>query len=249
MTPSLRLLPEASRAWLAGLWLVLTPVLLQADPRVPVFAAHYAVKVNGIGVGEAEFSLVPTGTNQYLYQQSSHSTGLATLFGRQSVKESSRWTLTGDGIRPLEYRYQRDGGDDDDRDVQLVFDWAHHRVENRVAGQPWSMDIPDGTLDKLLVQVAMLIDLRAGRTEFDYPVADGGRLKHYRFAVVGEENLTLDDGEHHAVKLKRTDDNRDQTYIWVAPDMNYIPIRFLKLKRGGIKYELRLTDYNRDAET
>ncbi len=251
MTSLHRLLPAAFRCWVVGLWFALAPLAAEADPQIPVFSAHYDVRINGITVGDAEFSLAPAGGNRYVYRQSSKSTGVAALFGGQSVKETSRWELTAQGvIRPLTYRYRREGGDDDDdRDVELVFDWEHHRVENRVAGQPWSMDIPDGTLDKLLVQVAMLLDLRTGQTEFSYPVADGGRLKRYRFAVVGEETLQLPDGKHPAIKLQRTDDDRDKTYIWVAPDLGYIPIRFLKLKRTGIKYEMRLRDFSRDAET
>lgn len=238
------------RAWFAGMWLALASLAADADPRVPVFSAHYDVRVNGIGVAEAEFSLAPTGdNNQYIYRQSSRSTGLAALFGRQSVRETSRWELTEGGIRPIEYRYRREGGDDEDRDVELTFDWTNHRVENRVAGQPWSMDIPDGTLDKLLVQVAMLIDLRSGQSEFTYPVADGGRLKHYRFAVIGEETVELPDGEYRAIKLQRTDDDRDKTYIWAAPDLNYIPIRFMKVKKSGMKYEMRLRDFSRNTET
>lgn len=248
MNVTQRRLAATVRLWLLAAAAALTSAW--ADPSVPVFSAEYDVRINGLSVAEAQFSLSPTDkSNQYVYRQSSRSTGLAALFGRQSVKETSRWELTDQGIRPLEYRYQREGGEDDDRNVELRFDWAHHQVENRIEGQPWTMDIPDGTLDKLLVQVAMLIDLRAGQSEFTYPVADGGRLKHYRFAVIGEESLKLADGEYRTIKLQRTDDNRDTTYIWAAPDLNYIPVRFLKVKKSGIKYEMRLREFSRDTET
>jgi hypothetical protein len=249
MTRQHRSYYTAALPWVAWLWLLFVSDAVAADPRIPMFNARYDVKLNGIRVAKAEFSLSSRGGNEFVYSQSSRSTGLAALFGSQSVDESSRWELTPQGIRPIRYRYEREGGDDDDdRHVELIFDWSSHRVENRVQGQPWSMAIPDGTLDKLLVQVAMLMDLRSGEREFTYPVADGGRLKHYAFAVVGEETIELPDGDHHTIKIQRTDDDRDQTYIWAAPDLQYMPVRFMKLKKSGLKYEMRLREFSRNTE-
>ena len=208
---------------------------------VPTFQARYDVRINGITVADAEFSLTQKGNNEYLYQQKSHAIGIASWFKREKIRESSHWKLTDQGIQPVTYQYSRNGGSDD-REVKLMFDWEKNRVENDVENQPWSMDIPDGTLDKLVMQIAMLLDLRNGQEHFKYPIADGGRLKHYEFKVVGEEKIELPSGKVNTIKLARLDDDRDQTYIWAAPDMQYIPVRFLKLKKNGLKYEIRLRE-------
>lgn len=212
----------------------------QAESTVPTFKAHYDVRINGIKVAKAEFSLVHQGDNEFLYEQKSEAIGIASWFKREKVRETSRWKLTGQGIQPVTYRYSRKGGSDD-REVELQFDWEKHRVENRVKNQPWSMDIPDGTLDKLVIQIAMLLGLQSGQDHFKYPIADGGRLKHYEFKVVGKETIELTSGKVDTIKLARLDDDRDQTFIWAAPDMQYIPVRFLKIKKSGLKYEIRLS--------
>ena len=226
-------------AALLAVFLYLVPVSQAENRFVPTFRAQYDVRINGIKVAKAEFSLTQQGDNEYLYRQDSKAVGLASWFKKEKVYESSLWRLTDSGIQPVTYRYSRRGGDDD-REVELVFDWQNRKVENRVAGQPWSMDIPAGTLDKLVMQIAMLIDLQAGRRHFNYPIADGGRLKHYEFKVVGEEQIELPDGNYNTIKLARLDDDRDQTFIWAAPDLQYIPVRFLKKKKSGLKYEIRL---------
>lgn len=207
--------------------------------QVPVFRAHYDVRINGVRVARAEFSLSQSGDQAYLYKQDSHATGLASWFKREKIEESSLWKLTDNGIQPVLYRYSRKGGSDD-REVELVFDWDKNVVENRVAGQPWSMAVPDGTLDKLVMQIAMLMDLRNGKRHFRYPIADGGRLKHFEFRAVEEEVIELPDGRHNTIKLERLDDDRDKTWIWAAPDLQYLPVRFLKKKKSGLKYEIRL---------
>lgn len=210
-----------------------------AESTVPTFKAYYDVRINGIKVAKAEFSLAHKGDNEFLYEQNSEAIGIASWFKREKVHETSRWKLTGQGIKPVTYRYSRKGGSDD-REVELQFDWDKHRVENRVKDQPWSMDIPDGTLDKLVIQVAMLLGLQSGQDHFKYPIADGGRLKHYEFKVVGEETIELPSGQVNTIKLARLDDDRDQTFIWAAPTMQYIPVRFLKIKKSGLKYDIRL---------
>ncbi|MBK8970426.1 MAG: DUF3108 domain-containing protein [Hahellaceae bacterium] len=51
------------------------------------------------------------------------------------------------------------------------------------------MAIPDDALDKLGCQLQLRMDLAAGQTTMTYRIADGGKLKENRFAVVGEETL------------------------------------------------------------
>jgi hypothetical protein len=217
----------------------------QAEPTVPTFPAHFDVRINGIKLAIAEFSLTDKGNNEFLYEQKSEAIGIASWFKPEKVRETSRWKLTDEGIKPITYRYSRKGGSDDS-EVELIFDWEKHRVENRVKDQPWSMDIPDGTLDKLVMQIAMLLDLQSGQNHFKYPVADDGRLKHYEFKVVGEEEIELPSGKVNTIKLARLDDDRDQTFIWVSPEMQYIPVRFLKLKKNGLKYEIRLREIDKN---
>ncbi len=216
--------------------------IAQAElPTVPTFHAYYDVRVNGITVANAEFRLNHQGNNEYLYEQKSRAIGFASWFKKEKIHESSTWKLTNQGIQPISYRYSRKGGSND-REVDLIFDWTKNRVENRAKENPWSLEIPDGTLDKLGMQIAMLLDLQSGQENFKYPIADKGRIKHYEFKVVGKEKTKLPTGKVNTIKLARLDDDRDQTYLWVAPSMENIPVRFLKVKKNGLKYEIRLRE-------
>ncbi len=229
---------HACRFFLLVLTTLNAPVTL-AELTVPTFQAQFDVRVNGVKVAKAQFSLINTGGNEYVYEQISEAIGIASWFKREKVRETSLWRLTEQGIKPITYRYSRQGGSDDSEE-ELVFDWEKYRVESTVKGHTWSMEIPEGTLDKLVIQIAMLLGLQSGQNHFKYPIPNDGRLKHYEFKTVGEEEIILPTGKVNTIKLARLDDDRDQTFIWVSPDMQYIPVRFLKLKKSGLKYEIRL---------
>jgi len=90
------------------------------------------------------------------------------------------------------------------------------------------------------MQLALLLELRDGRTEFQYPVAHQGRIKQYRFKQTGKEKIELPIGEFNSLIVERLDEDRDKTRIWSVPELNYFPVRFLKQKKGGTKKELLL---------
>lgn len=205
----------------------------------PEFIAEYDASVNGIGIGTVTVSLKHEGNGHYLYRQESSSTGLVSLFTASDSLESSRWRMQDGHIAPLEYRSQRKGGDDDDNE-HLLFDWDTHKVKNVGAGPHWEIDLPAGTLDRLVMQLAMLFDLRDGAKQFDYRIPREGRLKDYRFALVGEEKVELTSGAYRTLKVARTNDDKDRNLVWSAPELDYFPVRFLKDKKSGLKITLVL---------
>lgn len=227
--------------------LLFATLYAQADTEAPYpeFVADYIVRVNGIKVGEATFSLKRTGADEYLYQQQSKSTGVAALLSKDMSSQSSRWRYVKGEIQALEFRSKRKKGDDDDN-AHLFFDWNQQRVENRGAGEHWNLEAPTGTLDSLLMQMAMLFDLRDGKTQLEYSVATRGRIKKYRFDVTGRETIKLPFGSYEAIRAERRDDKKDKSLVWGAPELDYFPVRFIKQKKAGIKVEILLQklDFN-----
>ena len=227
---------------LAGLLLAVTPFNFagaDSNQPYPEFVAQYDAMANGFGIGGVTISLRRNGKDKYLYQQESHSSGIAALFGDNKSIESSLWQLDDGRIKVLEYQSQHKGGDDDDNE-HLLFDWDNTTVRNIGAGEHWEIPLPANTLDRLVMQLAMLFELRNGKTEFNYQVPRQGRIKNYSFELLGEDEIELTSGMYKTLKVGRTNDDRDQSWVWSAPELDYFPIRFLKKKQSGIKIELVL---------
>ena len=213
----------------------------QADDPPPYrsFVASYSAKANGLSIGTVQVSLTRVGANEYLYEQKSVTSGIARLFGSDNATESSRWRYHDNAIQVIEYQSRNKKGDDDDNG-HLVFDWKNRRVKNIGAGEHWEIAVPEGSIDRLVMQLAMLFDLRNGDTVFKYRIPRQGRIKIYDFELVGEESIKLDSGTYRTLKVKRMNENRDRSWVWSAPDLDYFPVRFIKHKKSGLKIELVL---------
>jgi len=232
--------PAAWRQLLAvPLMLAFLPAAVADSLPFPEFNAVYDGRVSGVRMAEASYSLRRLDNGDYLYRREMTSVGLASLFGKSVAVASSRWRFTGNWIQVQEFQSSDEDGDADDN-LHLVFDWDAARVKNVASADPWQTEIAPGTLDKLAMEMALIFDLRAGSTEFQYPVARQGRIKQYRFEQTGTERIALPMGEFDALVVERLDDDRDRTTIWCVPELNYLPVRYLKQKQSGMKHELSL---------
>ncbi|MBB3168956.1 DUF3108 domain-containing protein [Simiduia aestuariiviva] len=151
------------------------------------------------------------------------------------LKERSRfdWNEQGHAITH-HYEYHRTGLAPD-RHVAVAFNWDTHRVVNKLnKEEDWSMSIPDGTLDKLNATMQIRADLINGRDKLVYKVADGGKLKTFRFAIDGEETIDTPVGKLDTVVVKRLRSNKKrETYTYFAKDWDYVLVRITQKEPNG----------------
>lgn len=217
---------------------------LSAENVPPDFQSLYAISLNNFVIGESRIELKAQANGRYLYSSNTHSVGVARLFRSDRVVESSLFVLHRGRIRPLEYRFDHTGSKKG-RQAFLDFDWKERKVSNTVEGHTWEMEIPPTALDKLVVQIAVMMDLSAGKEQLTYAIADGGKLKEYHFAIVGRETIQVPAGEFAAVKIERLrKDNDRTTHLWCAPALGYLPVRIEQIEHeDGVTYlsELKQT--------
>ena len=126
-----------------------------------------------------------------------------------------------------------------------MFDWQSMTVENHVADSHWEMDIQAGTLDKLATQLGMMIALGQDRQDVTFTVADGGTLKEYRYRVIGKETLDLPAGIFKTVKVAKLRKDIDQeTIIWFAPALHYLPVRIWQRDSDDEEYQSDLEEFS-----
>jgi hypothetical protein len=127
-----------------------------------------------------------------------------------------------------------------DQVTELDFRWESMRVSNRTDGSHWTMSIPEGTQDKLGLQLALMMDLARGRRFNTYPVADGGRLKQYRFRMTGKQTIQTIFGPLKTLRVSRSKQNKaPDAVFWFAPDLNYTPVR-IDRERKNTRFRMEL---------
>jgi hypothetical protein len=221
---------------------LLLAACLGAAP-LPDFSASYELRLGNLRIGTSHLSLENGTGGSYVYESSSTPIKLVSWLFKQQLHETSKGTLAGTGVRPDTYQYLRSGGKE--RREALQFDWQAMTVSNQVEDSGWKMDIPAGTLDKLASQLAMMLALRDGKTDMAFNIADDGKLREYRFRVVGEETLELPAGTFDTVKITKLRDNKKrETFLWCAPELNYLPVRVWQREKDDAEYQSDLAEFS-----
>ncbi len=205
--------------------------------QLPAFKATYTTAFDlGISLsGEAVRQLQRTEDGRWRFS----SEASAMMAG---ISEVTRFNYhPAEPIQPVSYRYHRKVLGKS-RKASVDFDWDKLSVTTVVKDTPWKMQVPAGTQDKLSYQLQMRLDLLAGKTELNYAVADGGKLKEYRFKVVGEEEIDTPYGRYNAVRVMRDrgEEADRETLIWLAPELDYLIVRLEQTESDGKTYALLL---------
>ena len=224
---------SSSSKLLFGLLLALLSPLSQAGDSFPSFLAEYTVSRNGTEIGIRTHSVSRTQHN-YLYEGSMHTTGLASLIKPGTITERSHWTIEQQRVVPQKYEYL--DSSDEKRNSFLQFDWLTNTVTNHVGNKPWKMSIPIGTQDKFGYMLSLMQDLQRGQTRPEYKIADGGRLKTYRFKSLGSELIETPAGQFKALKLRSTRVGKKNifTYVWCLPEKKYLPVKIQRHKKDNV---------------
>lgn len=235
-----------NRILMTRLLLMVTLLVTTASAATPLpdFKASYELTRGSLKIGNSTIELSTGSNGSYTYKSRSKPVRWVAWFLKDKLYETSRGTITDSGIRPDHYHYQRTGGSRE-REAKLAFDWERMVVENNVEDSPWEMDIPAGTIDKLASQLGMMHALASGNEDITFNIADGGKLKEYRFKVIGKETLELPAGTFETIKVTKLRNNKKrETYIWCAPALNYLPVRIWQREKDDSEYQSDLESFS-----
>lgn len=188
------------------------------------FSATYHLSRVGMLFGEVRVTLALSSQGEYRYHAHTLPRGPVTLFRDDEITEESTGRIVGNEIRPDGYRYRHEHAENN-RDAELSFDHAEGQVLNQISGTRWRMPVPPGVQDKFSQQLALMQRMLLGANDLDFPVADGGRLKTYRYDRIGSQVIDSPAGTLKTVALARRKDGRpSQMTIWLAPELGFLPV-------------------------
>lgn len=129
------------------------------------------------------------------------------------------------------------------REQREQFDWEKGQVTHLYKDNTTTEKAPEGLLDRFSSRMQLRLDLAAGKKEMTYPVAEKGKIREYRFAVAGEEQLQTFAGNVSAVKVDRVrkEGASRQTSLWFVPAWDWLMVRMLQTEDGG-EFSLELTE-------
>ncbi len=202
------------------------PAVSSTDSSNHVSNLFFPYKATYSTIWKKGLSLEVQGT-QTLTKEDSHwffEFKASTFFA--SLTENVSFQLKNNQIRPENYYYKSQllGKK---REAKLTFDWEQMQVKNDIKNKPWKMDIHEKTIDKLGIQLQLRQDLKVGREELHYEIADGGRLKYWTFERIGTQKVKTSLGDLDTVKVVRTDNqnNDRESVFYFAPEYDFLLVK------------------------
>jgi len=219
---------RAPRLMLAGLLLVSAMSVAAAGELRP-FEASYNWIWRGMGVASTTLKLEKSG-DTWTYTSKSEPRGIGRMLS-QRPKTVSVLRVTADGVQPVSYQGD-DGTSSTKRTIDVKYDWEKHRITGVYEQTPVDLPLTPGVQDDSSVQVAMMVELLAGRTPERFSLLDKNSVREYIYTREGEEKLQTELGPVQTVIYRSQRKNSPHVNrYWCAPERGYIPMR-VEQKRG-----------------
>lgn len=223
--------------------LVIAPVAIASATAEALrhgFTSSYALSYKGIEIGVTERNLISLGDGTLVFKSTAYPTGLAAALLSDRIVERSLLKIDDSRIQPVEYSYRQSGGKKT-RESDVYFSWP--RGEIIIRPDDNQVPLPEGTLDVLGFQLALMRDLEAGEQSFTYPIADRRKLREYRFEVGDRENVETPYGRFDAIYVRAESTEEDRTFeFWCAPELGYLPVQII-YDDGDDKSRMVLNEY------
>ncbi len=211
----------------------------QEPDDLKAFSASYELKRSGFKARRIVELRMQEKGRQYSYTSTSKARGAAAAFKSGTVTELSRFTINDGRLYPLEYRLS-DENDADEGQVRLRYDWRAGLIRVAAKGEQSERAIEADLLTPLLVDIALMRDLRRGAPETSYRVLEGTQVRSWQFRKQGEQELRTVVGKLSTHRYELDRQSSRTLVLWLAPVLGYLPVRLEQRKDDELKLEMTL---------
>jgi len=205
------------------------------------FTAQYNLLRSSDIIGKATRTLKYLSNNEAEY---SYETDIEWLIFSDFRNETSLIILDEHKVTPFKYSSIREGTGRD-KSFQWQYDIPKNIAQNLKEKTQLNVDFPINIQDKLSYHLQNRLNLiqHPEQKLFVYPViSQSGKIKNYVYQYDGEDELMLPYGLIKTIRLKReVIEKKKITYVWFAPELNYLMVKIQQIKSGVEQLEANLT--------
>jgi hypothetical protein len=214
----------------------------RADELRP-YQASYRGIWHGLVVAVSDLKLEQTG-DTWTYTSTSSPRGIGRLAsGIFPPRQISIVRVTPSGVQPLSYK---SSGGDSAKTIDLTYDWRAARVTGTYEGVHVDLPLTHEVQDDASVELALTVELLAGRTPSSFNIIDGNSTRQYQFARDGEATLQTPMGPVATVIYRSQKAHSPRiTRFWCAPDRGYIPIKVEQTKGDDVQWTMEIESLTR----
>lgn len=211
-----------------------TPIVAQAAD-LPAFSATYKVSADG-KTGTATRTLIKTG-NSYKYTVNGRALGIASL------NQEAHFSLSNGRIVPSTATMSaKILGVGNTHNIR--FNNSSKTVVSTYKGNAKMIAMPRQAYDDLSMEAQIRQELINGKFSGSYPLVKRTEIETTKFKKSGSTKITVPAGTYDVVRIDRVHDDRNRaTSFWLAPSLNYLPIKVSQTADGKV-ISMELTKVN-----
>ncbi len=207
------------------------------------YSATYSVKLK-----QADGLLTTKLTKEgelYSYEMITQATGIWKVISGGSVIERSTFKIDNTILKPEEY-YLIDTIRRKPRESNALFSWSNNTVSGFYKDREFKIDLNKNTLSRIILQLQIMHAKERQIEMNSFSVLDKDELKN--IIIIKEENIkeaNVPYGNYKAIKIShQTKDSERVNSLWLAPELNFIPIKLTQTENGKTNFEANLTQLN-----
>jgi len=227
---------------LITLFFIFTAPILSAE-NINDFIAQYDVYKNDFPVAQSTRTL-RSKNNVLNFSSETQTTGFAALFYSVKINETSQLELKDNNLHFVSYDFNESKNNKNKR-YQLLIDKPSQKLFNTKTQQYYTNH--KNLQDMLGFTVAIMYDLKNGRRDLNYNLADKDKINSYHLKFIKEEMITNGNKEIKTLKMEHYDTEKKQRFtLWCAPEYDFIPLKIRKIKNNDDEILLALTKLNQN---
>src|SRR5215472_10295478 len=222
--------------------LVVSTRTAHADELRPYTATYNGIW-KGMTVAVSTLKLEQTG-DTWTFSSRSEPRGIGKLAsGVFPPLQVSVVRVTDQGVQPQSFK---SSGGDSGKSIELKYDWQAHRVTGIYESTKVDLPLTPRVQDDGSVQLALMVELLAGRTPPTLQLIDKNSVREYEFSRDGEATIKtpLGDVKTEVFKSQKKYSPR-VTRFWCAPDRGYIPMRVQQKKDDDVQWTMEIQSLKR----
>jgi hypothetical protein len=219
--------------------LLIAGTTVAAESPVQPFHADYTVSRNGKEMGKATLDLRNTGNDWEFLSQTHGTSGMAAMLG-VDIQEKSTFAWKANKPECLTYSYSQKALKE--RTTSITCDWNAKSASVDDNGKSANVALASPAMDRHLVALALMADLKAGSSALNYPVIDKDQIADQHYVQSGHELISIGSSNVDAIKVARDRgaDSKRQTTYWFAPQRGWLPVQIEQVEKNGETITMRL---------
>lgn len=215
--------------------LLVLPLLLAAAPppaAVKPFVADYTASWKGVQAN-AQITLSAAGANRWNY-------ALTVENPLGSTRQTTVFEERNGALRPISGSDSTQVMFKSPSQKNASYDWAQREARwsgDIKADRAGPVKLQDGDLDAMLLNLALVRDVAAGKP-LNYRLVDNGTVRSQSFQTLGKDTISVQGQSRTATKVSRSSDDK-QVIVWIVEGLP-TPARILQRKGGKDDLDLTL---------